>query len=128
VPPLLVDPGSTGLKDALTEFFTNIVGVKTANIKMEIGASLVWRKGVLSLVTPFVVMPWDIIDVMNPGGDDGSYGIYTKCTALLGAGTPKPPNVDQAWIRLRLKITGVPIAGQEVGATLLEIAAIDFPL
>jgi hypothetical protein len=125
--PLTFATAGQTLKSALTQFFTGIFNNSDlSSFLLEVGTSLSWGKGSLSVVTPFSILPTDIIPGAGSAVAVADF-VFTKCDLLLGPNVP--PDVEKISIRLRVKLSEQPDTGKtSSGRTLLEIAAIDFPL
>jgi hypothetical protein len=129
LPPLSFDMTGFTLETALVAFFDGLFNQgDLSSMRIEVGASLAWRKGRLTAVTPFSILPAD--SPPTPGTANGVAAfVFGKCSELLGTGAPRPQETDSAAIRLRVKITAPNTLDQLTeGRTLQEIAAIDFPL
>lgn len=112
------------LDTALRHFFEQLFqNAPLSGMKIEIGASLKWQSGRLTGITPFSILPADIIPAGGSAKDYAAF-VYDKLYKDL-LGTNIPPDV-QATLRLRVKLaTNDP---GPASRTLLEITSIDFGL
>jgi hypothetical protein len=99
-------------------------------VNVEAGLSLVWTKGFLDVATPFSILPIPQADGVQPKLTSIVTVLSSGCDAVLKSAGPGLPDVDakSARIRLRLKISTKYPENSVTDRTLLEIAAIDFPL
>jgi hypothetical protein len=79
----------------------------------------------LAILTPFSLIPSDMMPKGASAISDLATRIYDKFKAFIEDNLPK--EVEEAWLRLRVKVSQ-PTHGSSGQRTLVEIAAIDFPL
>jgi hypothetical protein len=123
------------LQAALEDFFSGLVGTLSLadHAGLEVATSLVWKKGALPFVTPVSILPADIVALTYPSAGAVATFILGVCSDLLKGGPlAAPPEADEAYVRLRIKLTEpLPPITQPPSPsprTILEITAIDFPL
>jgi hypothetical protein len=115
------------LRDALKIFFDKLFNsARLDTFAVEVNACLEFRRESLLAHTPYSVVA---IDMMPASVDAVADRVFIKCRDLLGTlGRDEvlaPPEVDASALRLQIKIG---LKGDSVKRTLLEIAAVDFPL
>src|SRR5262249_30211709 len=97
-PPLTYQSGGHALDTALQDFLEGLF-LKTdlSSMKLEVSASIVWKNGKLTGVTPFSILPTDIKPRSGSAQDVARF-VFDKYKALLG--TTVPADVSPA-LRLR---------------------------
>ncbi|MEO8727291.1 MAG: hypothetical protein ABI383_14350 [Acidobacteriaceae bacterium] len=135
--PLAYEMAGRPMQDALTAFFQALFNTADlSTMGLEIGVSLVWRKGSLDIATPFSILPSDFLPADKTAGGAAQF-VVNVCSKLPSTTLQAPPDVEEgsAAIRLRIKITDQPPTTTRSqppqtapARTLLDIAAIDFQL
>lgn len=121
--PIRFDAGGKPLQGALQDFFDSLLQkTDLSNLKLEVGASLVWQAGKLNGVTPFCILPPDIKPGNGTAGALATF-VFDKYDALLKTGAPTGVGLA---LRLRVKLATPDDPPQQ--RTLLDMAAIDFPI
>lgn len=114
------------LAGSLIDFIVTLLnGADVASLALEVNAALYCRREALSIFTPFSLIPSDMMPSGSTAATEIATRIHSKFEAFVkDHGLPK--EVDESWLRLRIKISQPKSSfGQR---TLIEIAAIDFPL
>ena len=117
---LKFDKQAQNLQQSLQTFFDGLLhGANPSNFNVEASISLVWRRRAMQSVTPFVLLPVDLLPTTSLANF-----VFTQCQTLLGTNAPALQEVDSSAIRLRVKITDK----NSPPGLVLEIPSIDFPL
>lgn len=113
----------------LKSFFTSLFAdAAFAGLGVEVGMALVCRRENLRMTTPYSIVPTDLA---SPSAEELAARVFEISHAFLGTsgqGSPdlvRPPDMDEAAIRLRIKVSATGGNGER---RLVDIAAIDFPL
>lgn len=116
------------LLESLQAFFKALFnGASISSFAVELSAALHCERQSLSLETAYSIVP---IDMMPASADSVAKLVFKRCYDLMGgSGTGNvspPPEMEGAVLRLHVKISQK--KNDAIKRTLLEIAAIDFPL
>ena len=126
--PLQYKPeAKQNLEESLQEFFAALLnGAEFSSLALEVNTSLHCRRGALEIITPFSLIPSDMMPTGASAIKDLANRIYRVFQAfIVENGLPK--EVDEAWLRVRTKVSR-PKSKSLGQRTLVEISAIDFPL